>query len=153
MKLLIVSDSHGCVREMESAVRTEKPDAILHLGDCVQDARRLHAAFPQLPLHAVAGNCDPRGAAPETCLLELGGITIYMTHGHIYNVKMGLERLYFSACEKGVRLALFGHTHQPLLLARGDLLLLNPGSIGRAPRRSYARFDTETGAAAHVYLN
>lgn len=153
MKLLILSDSHGRVREMESAVRAECPDAVMHLGDCVRDAEALRAAFPALVLYAVAGNCDPRGSASEARLFELDGIKIYMTHGHIYNVKMGLERMYYAACEKGARVALFGHTHRPVQIERGGLLLLNPGSIGSAPRRSYAVVDTGQITARHMYID
>ena len=33
MKLLIFSDSHGNVANMEDAVRLERPDRVLHMGD------------------------------------------------------------------------------------------------------------------------
>ena len=39
MKLLVFSDSHGNVANMEDAVRREEPDQVLHLGDVV--GRRL----------------------------------------------------------------------------------------------------------------
>ena len=46
MKLLILSDSHGEQEFMQLAVRRERPDAVIHLGDHCADAvlRRNSAA-------------------------------------------------------------------------------------------------------------
>ena len=41
MKLLILSDSHREMKYMCDAVRRERPDAVIHLGDLVPDADRL----------------------------------------------------------------------------------------------------------------
>ena len=38
MKLLILSDSHGEQEFMQLAVRRERPDAVIHLGDHCADA-------------------------------------------------------------------------------------------------------------------
>ena len=58
MKYLVLSDSHGNVDNMARAVEREKPDGIIHLGDCWRDAEELHELFPRLPLEQVPGNCD-----------------------------------------------------------------------------------------------
>ena len=42
MKYLVLSDSHGNVDNMVRAVEREKPDGIIHLGDCWRDAEELH---------------------------------------------------------------------------------------------------------------
>ena len=49
MKYLVLSDSHGNVDNMVRAVEREKPDGIIHLGDCWRDAEELHELFPRLP--------------------------------------------------------------------------------------------------------
>lgn len=49
MKLLVFSDSHGNVANMEDAVRREEPDQVLHLGDVVRDADALRRRFPTFP--------------------------------------------------------------------------------------------------------
>ena len=49
MKYLVLSDSHGNVDNMARAVEREKPDGIIHLGDCWRDAEELHELFPRLP--------------------------------------------------------------------------------------------------------
>ena len=46
MKILVFSDSHGNVQNMEQAVRSDRPDYILHLGDVNSDARALGKLFP-----------------------------------------------------------------------------------------------------------
>ena len=58
MKLLILSDSHGEQEFMQLAVRRERPDAVIHLGDHCADADRLAEEFCGLPVLSVRGNCD-----------------------------------------------------------------------------------------------
>ena len=40
MRILVLSDSHGCVDPMQQCVELVQPQAILHLGDCARDADR-----------------------------------------------------------------------------------------------------------------
>lgn len=81
MKLLVFSDSHGNVANMEDAVRREEPDQVLHLGDVVRDADALRRRFPDLPMTRVRGNCDARSDVPEECLLERAGRRLLLMHG------------------------------------------------------------------------
>ena len=46
-----------------------------------------------------------------------------------YSVSVGTERLIDEAQDRGVQIAMFGHTHKPYLERRGDLTVLNPGSL------------------------
>ena len=46
MKLLLLSDSHGCLANLLDAVDREEPDAVFHLGDLCEDAEYLAAAYP-----------------------------------------------------------------------------------------------------------
>ena len=48
MNILVLSDSHGNISNMEEAVEREKPDMILHLGDCWRDAERLAERYPDI---------------------------------------------------------------------------------------------------------
>ena len=87
MRILVLSDSHGAVEACRLAVEQSTPDQILHLGDCVRDAERLHALFPAIPLTGVPGNCDGADADNPERLIELGGVRILMMHGHTRGVK------------------------------------------------------------------
>lgn len=49
MNILVLSDSHGNISNMEEAVEREKPDMILHLGDCWRDAERLAERIRTFP--------------------------------------------------------------------------------------------------------
>ena len=90
MKLLILSDSHGEQEFMQLAVRRERPDAVIHLGDHCADADRLAEEFCGLPVLSVRGNCDLWGPPrAETLLRTFEGVRIFGTHGHRYGVKQG----------------------------------------------------------------
>ena len=58
MKLLVLSDSHRETEHMLLAIRKERPDAVVHLGDHAADADAIAQECPYLPLYRVRGNCD-----------------------------------------------------------------------------------------------
>ena len=57
-RILVLSDSHGNVNNMVTAVGRLHPDMIIHLGDCWADAEQLHRKFPMTVMEQVPGNCD-----------------------------------------------------------------------------------------------
>ena len=142
MKYLVLSDSHGNVDNMARAVEREKPDGIIHLGDCWRDAEELHELFPRLPLEQVPGNCDFFTSAPPSLTISLDGVRIFLTHGHLFGVKSGLTRLTLEARRVGAQLALFGHTHRALLEEQDGLWLMNPGACG-AGRSDFGEIITD----------
>ncbi len=141
MKLLIFSDSHGR-GGMEQAAAVERPDHILHLGDCVRDAQGLKNAV-DCPVTYVPGNCDYNSSLPEVLTLELGGKRIYMTHGHLHGVKMMYMRAVYAALEAQADILLFGHTHHPECFQQDGLWVMNPGAWGYG--RSYGLITLEKG--------
>ncbi|MGM9549641.1 MAG: metallophosphoesterase family protein [Faecousia sp.] len=142
MRILVVSDSHGDLDSLQTAVRKTQPDRIFHLGDYTRDAAALARLFPQIPLDNVSGNCDTfdrKNIAPAERLLLIEGHRILLCHGHSHQVKSGLDVLIAYARKQAVRVCLFGHTHTALCREpEPGLLLVNPGSIGAALRREYA---------------
>ena len=54
-KILVLSDSHGNVNNMVTAVSRLHPDMIIHLGDCWADAEQLHRKFPMTIMEQDAG--------------------------------------------------------------------------------------------------
>ena len=136
MNILVFSDSHGDVDVMADLTARWRPDQVLHLGDQFSDMVKLHQRFPEIPMQGVRGNCDAPGS-PESLRLTLGGTRLLLVHGHRHGVKEDLERLYFTALESGVDLALFGHTHRSLHEREGKVEFFNPGSIGRGYPSSY----------------
>ena len=139
MKAAVFSDTHANVALMLQAARDCRPDVLIHLGDHDRDAEALRRAFPDLPLYAVAGNCDPCSPAPLAAVVPLGPVNVYICHGHQYGVDYGdVSRLVYAAQERGCQLALYGHTHRADRQEIGGVQVLNPGSAGKGRRRSWA---------------
>ena len=145
MKILVVSDSHGDAEAICRAVEREQPRMLLHLGDGWRDVDELRLSFPDLPVEQVPGNCDFRAGEPTERLVLIGGKRILLCHGHTLGVKYDLNRLLYTALERGADAALFGHTHRPFVDIVQGVVLLNPGSIGRGGRPTYGTLTVRDG--------
>lgn len=151
MKILVISDSHGRNGRMELAIEQESPlDLIIHLGD-LEGAEDLLEAIAPCPVEIVCGNNDFFTPYPREKVIEAGGVRIFMCHGHNYGVSMGLERLAAIARQHECSVALFGHTHCPVVETVDDVTVVNPGSIS-LPRQenrrpSYIVMNAEEGRA------
>lgn len=132
MRILIFSDTHGYIEDCIALIgNIQKTDMVLHAGDYTEDAEKLAAMYPRLPLYYVKGNGDFFTSAPNEQLIHADGKRIYLTHGHLQSVKSDkeYETLVGQAKELNADLAVFGHTHQPYEGFFGNLTLLNPGSL------------------------
>lgn len=134
MKILVLSDSHSALSFMRRCVNKVKPQAIIHLGDYYEDAEVLQEEYSHIPLHMVPGNCDRYRcplAAKELLCYPVGGIMLFMTHGHNHHVKSGIGALLADARRFGAQVALYGHTHIADCHQEEDgLWILNPGTCG-----------------------
>jgi putative phosphoesterase len=104
-------------------------ECIVLAGDTV-DETLLSRLREIAPLHAVRGNNDHSPgllALPEFLELELGGVKILIAHDRKD------RRLPAVIARSHPHVLVVGHSHQPLLVREGDLLIVNPGSAG--PRR------------------
>jgi putative phosphoesterase len=158
-KIVVFSDSHGNSAPMRKALDMHKDaDLIVHLGDGASYLSNLMPDTPPVPLILIEGNgeyfgwvrVDRRFRPQKYAMTEFEGKKIFMTHGHLYDVKYDLERLAARAYADGADIVLFGHTHFPLCRyypagsyftgvgeTNRDLLLFNPGSIGKGMPLSY----------------
>ena len=118
MKLTVFSDSHGNMENVLRIFDDSPADRYLFCGDGLTDAEDA-AHLRDVPLTAVAGNCDYGSTARTEWLLELEGVRILLTHGHGYAVKQGTGALLRRARELEAQVVLFGHTHQRLLEEAG----------------------------------
>ncbi|NLM50499.1 MAG: metallophosphoesterase [Clostridiaceae bacterium] len=135
MRALVISDTHGDIKNAKSAIKLTSPDVIFHLGDLVRDAIKLKEEFSHIPIHYVKGNND-FSLAPAEQVVDFGGYKIYLCHGHQFDVHYTLNRLMYRAQEKGAHAVLFGHTHRSFYETYEDIIFLNPGSPSRP--RDYA---------------
>ncbi|WP_047985013.1 metallophosphoesterase [Ornithinibacillus californiensis] len=142
-KVVIMSDSHGLTEEIDIIKERESANVIFHCGDSElsEQAEELNGVF------TVAGNCDFNGRFPNELKKDIDGLTFFVVHGHLHNVKMNLMNLSYRAEEEKADIVCFGHSHVAGAEKVGDRLFLNPGSI-RLPRmraeKTYAVLEWET---------
>ena len=135
MKILVFSDTHGRTEKMRSVILANKFDTelVIHLGDCFTDLAEIRNGFPEIAFLGVSGNCDRVFSEdyPLSSSITLEGVTLFFTHGHQYSVSGSLSALTFAAKSKKASVALFGHTHVPLIDEQNGVMLFNPGSLER----------------------
>lgn len=129
MRVLIISDTHRDIRyALEAIKKAGKIDLCLHAGDVEGDADILMSVL-NCPLYMVSGNNDYFRMFPEELEFNIGKYKVFMTHGHRYLVTLGGERFYEEAVSRGVDIAIYGHTHKPIIWKTDEVTILCPGSI------------------------
>ena len=116
------------------------------------DIRR---AFPALTIYHVRGNNDFDMDVPLFAVVTVGGVRMYLTHGHRERVSMLHSGLVPArAREEGCSFAFFGHTHRMMAEREQGVFVCNPGSISlpRGGPASYARLDIEGGMVRTLEL-
>jgi putative phosphoesterase len=134
IRVAVISDTHGSFRHLPAAVQAlGQVDWLLHAGDHLRDAPRVAAALgvPAERVRAVVGNCCYPETEPAEVVAEIGGVKFLLVHGHKHGVKTGVERMHWAAQEAGARVAVFGHSHVPVNVDWGGVLLFNPGSLSQ----------------------
>jgi putative phosphoesterase len=148
-KLLVLSDSHGCLPALRAVFNWAKnytpPNdticAAAFLGDGISDLRRAAEEtgfFCEWKL--VGGNNDYGVHVQEAAVMRLGRFSFFLCHGHRYSIYAGYHTLVAAARTFGADAVFFGHTHVPLIKAVEGITLINPGSVGRPRSRIGATF-------------
>ncbi|MGX7199121.1 YfcE family phosphodiesterase [Enterococcus nangangensis] len=130
MQFLVVSDNHGDREILVEIVAhwQGKVDGFFHCGDSeLPSSDPLWRNFNGF----VSGNCDfDRGYLNEA-VVKMGDETIFISHGHLTNVRVDLTTLLLKAQAAKATIALFGHTHMIGCERHDGILFLNPGSIAQ----------------------
>lgn len=127
MKILVIADTHNVTAPIITQIKKEKADMLFFLGDFVRDGEDIKRKL-QIPAYIIAGNGDMATYYKKEQLLKIRDKRILLTHGHQYNIKNTLQRLYYHGVENRVSAILFAHTHIPYLNWKGEVLIMNPGS-------------------------
>lgn len=148
-KVLVMSDSHGITRRIETIANRHEVELKIHCGDSelAEDVKEL------TDLVVVKGNCDWIGNFPEEEIIDIAGRRIFVTHGHLYGVKSSLMQLRYRALEVEADIVLFGHSHVVHCEQIGQQLFINPGSISQPrnwPERSYCIISWEDRSNVNV---
>jgi len=144
MKILVLSDSHKAKDNILKAVEIEKPDMVFHIGDHEKDCLVIETKYPEIGLRTVRGNCDGWALGLDIDEFELQDKRFFMTHGHLYGVKTGMDSIIHAAHSRNADVLLYGHTHIQYYEVIDGLTILNPGSVGDA-KKSYAVLELEKG--------
>ncbi len=130
MQLLIMSDTHGD-KSIISKVKGYYPnaDVSIHCGD----SELVYGDEVFADFYYVRGNCDRDPQFAEEQIIHAEDRIIYVTHGHLYNVKSTLMSLSYRAQEVNAHIVCFGHSHLLGAEKIGETLFVNPGSL-TAPR-------------------
>ncbi len=138
-----LSDTHGNQNFDMLLAATKDAEFYAHLGDYTRDCDALKAATDK-KVYGVKGNNDFNHDYPLEEIITVGGVRILLLHGHTLGVKYSLDRLMYSAMERGVKCVLYGHTHVSDITMERGVFLVCPGSFSRF-RPSYARITVEDG--------
>lgn len=159
MRVLIVSDTHRKDENLKKVIEKHLPlDMLIHLGDAEgSDAKIAGWVNEDCDLEMVLGNNDFFSRLDREKELKIGRYRILLTHGHYYNVSLGVERLEQEARERRMDIVMYGHTHRPFYEVHNGIIILNPGSLsyprqeGRKP--SYMLMELDEQGEAHFTLN
>ena len=144
MRLMVISDTHGHVKAAVRAWREYGPwDQVVHLGDSLGDAVAL-AADIRNDVLAIRGNNEcPAAGSGDEIFFAADGVHFYATHGHLFDLnawggdfEARLHLLSERGRSGGAEVALFGHTHQPMVRVVDGVMLVNPGAMGLGDRKS-----------------
>ncbi len=159
MKYVVASDLHGSALYTEKLVQAferEKADLLILLGDIYYHGPRNPLPEEYIPkqvaqilngikdkIVVLKGNCDSAVDAmisefdfAEDMVLAVGGKTVFLTHGHVYN-RDTMPKTRYSA-------VLYGHFHTGFIDRQDGVLIGNPGSVSlpkNGTPRSYFTID------------
>ncbi len=130
MKIIVMSDSHGSLNTVSDILDLHHDaDAVIVLGDGLNDYSGRESANENQKFFFVSGNCDFYSVYQEEEFREFAGKKIFFCHGHKYGVKHGYDDIKARAEKLGADICLFGHTHISYSDYCGGIYYLNPGAV------------------------
>jgi len=129
MKIAVISDSHYDASSIKLVKKyLSDVDVLIHCGDGAEDTKLLEKDFNG-EIYAVRGNCDISNKYPNERILDFVGTKIFVTHGHMYNVKSEYNSIFYKGKELEADIVLFGHSHRAMVSDLENMTLMNPGSV------------------------
>ena len=122
--ILVISDYHKRENAVLDLINQYRPDYTLCLGDGESE----EGFYKENNIISVKGNCDYTNL-PLIKVIEIDGMRILMTHGHLHNVYFDIFKLYLLAKEQNATHVLYGHTHMPIIEDYEGVIFVNPGAL------------------------
>jgi hypothetical protein len=146
-KIMVVSDLHGEIglEHLRTAyIREGGADILFCCGDLETSEHDVWQAARGAQCFMVCGNCDFFTQLPNELEMRVEDVRFWMVHGDRYGVRQTTAALFEEGNRRGANVALFGHTHIPLLedcsAGSGEKeslrYIINPGSLGRPYQKS-----------------
>jgi putative phosphoesterase len=130
LRVGVISDTHGVLHPDVDRIFA-RVDHILHAGD-VGSATVLEELARLAPVTAIRGNADPPTIRLPACRrVDLGGLRVLLVHQGLTSGGRTTVELERGLCRYRPAIAVFGHSHMPLVEWRDGVLLVNPGGGGR----------------------
>ena len=161
MRIGILSDTHSrydAVRSALSWLRKRRIHLVLHCGD-IEDAETVRL-FEGFETHFVLGNCDWDKTGLQRAIEEIRG-TLHDHFGHlelkgrkISWIHGDNQPLFRDIDNSGAYDFLFyGHSHIAEQHRSGPTLVVNPGALHRAKRKSFAILGLKRGEIETVLVD
>lgn len=150
MKLVVMSDTHGDAEVIER-VKSYHTDAhsVIHCGD--SELPFTHSYLQGV--ERVKGNCDADSNFLNELVFQVADERIYVTHGHLFDVKNSPMKLVYRAKEVGATIVCFGHSHVLGAEMIDGILFVNPGSLLKPRRMKEKTFMTITTTETHYIVD
>jgi len=150
MKILVISDTHGNLRNIEHVVEFAKRlkiETLIHCGDWDNLPAVEMVMKSQMYVYAVLGNADAPHREEILDMLKEGGANI---NTDILRMELSERRIVVAhfprlitqqIAEGKFDVAFYGHTHRRKKEIYLGTLMVNPGSL-QSPNSSFAIYDT-----------
>ena len=96
MLIAVVSDTHGnenTILKIRNEIKERNVKYMIHLGDNIDDAEKIVDGL-DCTFYGVKGNCDLANF-PDELIVKIENKKFFITHGHKYGVKMGLNNIFY----------------------------------------------------------
>jgi uncharacterized protein len=160
MRIAILSDTHSRFEIVEKALNhlsQNNVGVVLHCGD-IEDVDTVEL-FRGFTAHFVFGNCDFDRAGIRRRVDEIGG-TLHEPFGslelagHKVAWVHGDDKRLFQKLERNGEheFLFYGHSHVTEKHVAGPTVVVNPGALYRAKRKTFAILDLANGAIEMVVI-
>lgn len=124
-KIIVLSDSHGNKKRLESLLLQTEYDYVFFVGDGLGDIEN----FSESNIKKVCGNCDYFSKEAITRYENIEGFKIMLTHGHDFKSKFTKSLMLENAKNNSCDIICSGHTHKQGMEYIDGILFLNGGAF------------------------